>query len=130
MFYIQHKAEESLEDYLETIMLLTGKKADTHAIDIARELGFSKPSVSVALKNMREKKLVTVSADGIVALTDEGRDIAEKVYERHMILTEWLESLGVPGDIAEKDACRIEHDMSEISFDALKKSILEKRKDS
>lgn len=130
MFYIKHKAEESLEDYLETIMLLTQKKTDTHAIDIARELGFSKPSVSVALKNMREKKLVTVSKEGVVALTDEGRGIAEKVYERHMILTEWLESLGVPKETAEKDACRIEHDMSEISFNALKKSILEKRIDS
>ncbi len=123
MTYIKHKAEESLEDYLETIMLLGNKNSNLHAIDIAREFNYSKPSVSIALKNMREKGLVVVSDEGIVSLTDEGLKIAKRVYERHELLTKWLVSIGVPADTAEEDACKMEHDMSETSFNAIKKHI-------
>lgn len=125
MAYIKHKAEESLEDYLETIMLLGQKKAELHAIDIARELDFSKPSVSVALKNMKEKGLVEVDAAGVVSLTDSGMKLAKKVYERHELLTNWLIYLGVSKEVADQDACKMEHDISEESFEAIKKCILE-----
>lgn len=125
MAYINHKAEESLEDYLETIMILSKENRNLHAIDIARHLDYSKPSVSIALKNMKVKGLVEVSEDGIVSLTEEGEKWAVKVYERHKLLTEWLEYLGVPHDIANDDACKMEHDITEQSFEAIKKCILQ-----
>ena len=90
MSYIQHKAEESLEDYLETILILSRRLSVVRSIDVATELNFSKPSVSVAMKNLKNRGYITVSPEGYLHLTDEGRKIAESVYERHTLLTDWL----------------------------------------
>lgn len=124
MSYQKHKSEESVEDYLETILILNGKLANVRSIDIANELNYSKPSVSVAMKNLRQRNYITVSEDGYIRLTDEGQKLAETVYERHSILSEWLIRLGVTPDIAIADACKMEHDISAESFDAIKKYLL------
>lgn len=126
MSYIKHKANESLEDYLETILSLQKKSGQVRSIDIAAEMGFSKPSVSVAMKNLREKEYVTVDEKGNISLTDAGRERAERVLERHTILSNWLISLGVSEEVAREDACRVEHDLSEESFDAIKKNLQSK----
>lgn len=126
MSYIKHKADESLEDYLETILSLQKKGGQVRSIDIAAEMGFSKPSVSVAMKNLREKEYVTVDEKGNISLTDAGRERAERVLERHTILSNWLISLGVTEEVACEDACRVEHDLSEESFDAIKKNLQSK----
>ena len=117
------KSNESSEDYLETILLLSRKLPVVRSVDIANELRFKKSSVSVAMKKLRETGKITVSDAGYIFLTDEGREQAEKVYERHMVFTEFLSSLGVDPDVAEKDACRIEHIISEESFQAFKRHI-------
>ena len=117
------KIQESAENYLETILVLSLDKPYVRSIDIANELGFSKPSVSVAMKNLRQKNQITVTDSGFIYLTDSGKEIAEMIYERHRILSELLISLGVPEDIATQDACRIEHVISAESFDAVKKAI-------
>lgn len=121
MSYQKHKSEESVEDYLETILILSGHLANVRSIDIANSLNYSKPSVSVAMKNLRQKNYITVSEDGFIRLTDTGRSLAEAVYERHSLLSEWLIHLGVNPDTAVADACRMEHDMSPESFEAIKK---------
>lgn len=113
------KIRESAENYLETILVLQQRNGSVRSIDIAAELEFSKPSVSVAMKNLREKGCITVDGDGIISLTPEGRRIAEGVYERHILFTQWLISLGVDPEIAAEDACRIEHVISEESFRAI-----------
>jgi Mn-dependent DtxR family transcriptional regulator len=92
-------------------------------VDIADELGFKKSSVSVAMKNLREKEQITVTREGYIYLTDSGREIAEMIYERHELLTDWLVRLGVDKETAAQDACRIEHVISKESFDAIKKHI-------
>ena len=125
MTYIQHKSEESIEDYLETILMLGEIRPVVRSIDIANELHYSKPSVSVAMKNLRAKDYITVSEEGYISLTKEGKKIAEKVYERHKVLSEWLINLGVEKVTAVTDACRMEHDMSPESFFAMKKFIEE-----
>ena len=102
------KIHESAENYLETILMIKNKKGAVRSIDIANELEFSKPSVSVAMKNLRENGFIDVDTNGYITLLDKGRVIAEKMYERHTTLSEWLISLGVPEDIAVDDACRIE----------------------
>ncbi len=112
---------ESAENYLETILILSKKLPVVRSVDIANELGFTKPSVSVAMKNLRQKNQITVTDSGFIYLTDSGKEIAEMIYERHRILSELLISLGVPEDIATQDACRIEHVISAESFDAVKK---------
>lgn len=112
---------ESKEDYLETILILSNRKNDVRSIDIADELKFSKPSVSIAMKNLREEGCITVDKNGYITLTKKGREIAERVYERHLVFTEWLTSIGVPPEIACEDACHIEHDVSVESFEAIKK---------
>ena len=111
---------ESKENYLETILVLHNRSAEVRSVDIAAEMGFSKPSVSVAMKNLRSDGCVNVDANGYITLTDKGREIAERVYERHLLFTGWLISLGVPENIAAEDACRIEHDLSAESFAAIK----------
>lgn len=121
MSYQKHKSEESVEDYLETILILSRQLANVRSIDIANTLNYSKPSVSVAMKNLRQKNYITVSRDGFIRLTDTGRSLAEDVYERHSLLSEWLIRLGVNPDTAVADACRMEHDMSPESFEAIKK---------
>ena len=125
MSYIQHKSEESLEDYLETILMLSLWNPVVRSIDIANELGYSKPSVSVAMKNLRQKGLIVVSPEGYITLTDAGKEIAASTYERHKILSRWLISLGIDRDVAIEDACRMEHDISPESFAAMK-SFIEK----
>ena len=117
------KSNESLENYLETILMLGKKLPVVRAVDIANELGFKKSSVSIAMKNLREKKYITVMEQGYTFLTDEGKEIAEMIYERHEFLTKWLTSLGVDGAVAAEDACRIEHVISKESFEAIKKAI-------
>lgn len=126
MGYIQHKAEESMEDYLETILLLKQKNGKVRSIDIVSEMGYTKASVSVAMKGLREKNLITMDEVGYITLTDSGLALAEKVLERHTLLTDWLIRLGVSEAVAKEDACRIEHDISEETFDILKKHCLTK----
>lgn len=115
------KITESQENYLETILILSSKMPMVRSVDIANELNFKKPSISVAMKNLRELRLITVTPEGFIHLTASGREIAETIYERHQVLTELLTRLGVPADIAEEDACRIEHVISQTSFEAIKK---------
>lgn len=124
MSYIQHKAEESLEDYLETILILNKRLSAVRSIDVATEMNYSKPSVSVAVKNLKSRGYITVSEDGYLHLTDEGQKIAESVYERHTLLTDWLVHLGVDPQTAASDACKMEHDITQESYEAMKKCIL------
>ena len=124
MSYIRHKAEESLEDYLETILILSRRLPTVRSIDVASELNFSKPSVSVAVKNLKNRGYILVSEDGYLHLTDEGQKIAENVYERHTLLADWLIYLGVDPQIAANDACKREHDITPESYEAMKKCIL------
>lgn len=117
---------ESAENYLETILILSKIRPVVRSVDIAEELGFKKSSVSVAMKNLREKEHITVTKEGFIYLTPSGKEIAEMIYERHELLTSWLTQLGVDEKIAAEDACRIEHDLSKESFEAIKKYITEK----
>lgn len=111
---------ESAENYLETILILKKRMGQVRSIDIVNELSVSKPSVSVAMKNLRTNGYIEMDRDGYITLLDAGNAIAEKMYERHTFLTEWLTTLGVAPDTAAEDACRIEHVISEETFDALK----------
>ena len=122
MSYIRHRADESLEDYLETILMLQKKNGCVRSIDIANEMNFTKPSVSIAMKNLREKGYILMADNGFITLTEAGRQRAESVLERHTILSDWLISIGVREDIALEDACRVEHDLSKESFDAIKRA--------
>ena len=115
------KIQESAENYLETILMLKKEKGEVRSIDIANELEFSKPSVSIAMKNLRENGYIETSKDGYITLTDKGADIAERMYERHVMMTNWLVSIGVEPQTAASDACRIEHVLSEQSFEAIKR---------
>ena len=111
---------ESGEMYLETILVLASRMETVRAIDISEHMGFSKPSVSRALSRLREEGYVTVSEPGAIAFTEAGRAVAEKIYARHTLLTELLERIGVSAETAREDACRIEHDISDETFAALK----------
>lgn len=112
---------ESAENYLETILKLSQTLPVVRSVDIANELGYKKSSVSVAMKNLREKEHITVTDAGFIYLTESGKAIAEMIHERHELLTAWLTRLGVPADIASDDACKLEHVLSKESFDAIKK---------
>ena len=114
---------ESVEDYLETIIILSKKLPVVRSVDIATELGYKKSSISIAMKNLRGKEYITVTDAGYIFLTKTGKEIANMIYERHQVISDWLISLGVSEETALKDACRIEHDMSVETFDALKKHI-------
>ena len=114
---------ESAEDYLETILILSKRRPVVRSIDIAVEMNYSKPSISVAMKNLREKGLIEVSSAGFITITESGFRIAAKIYERHTVLSNWLISLGIPEEPAIKDACKMEHQMSEESFNAMKQFI-------
>ncbi len=116
------RIQESAENYLETILILENRNGSVRSIDVASELDFSKPSVSVAMKNLRQQECITVDGDGFILLTEKGRGIAESVYERHTLFTEWLIALGVNERTAAEDACRIEHVISEETFRAMKKA--------
>lgn len=111
---------ESQENYIETIHILSQKKPVVRAVDISNELGFKKPSVSIAMKSLKEQALITVTPEGYIYLTDTGLEIAKKIYERHLVLTDILIKLGVSESVAEEDACRIEHVISEDTFKAIK----------
>ncbi len=115
---------ESAENYLETILILSKSHPVVRAVDIATELDFKKSSVSVAMKNLRERNHITVTKEGYIYLTESGREIAEMIYERHELLSSWLERLGVDKKVAVEDACRIEHVISKESFEAIKKVIV------
>lgn len=114
------KVNESAENYLETILMLSKKLPVVRSVDIANELGFKKSSVSIAMKNLRDKKHITVSDTGFITLTDSGRQIAEMIFERHELISSWLISLGVDKETALEDACKIEHVISQESFEAIK----------
>ena len=123
MSYIKHRADESLEDYLETILLLQKNIGQVRSIDIANEMNFTKPSVSIAMKNLREKGYITTADTGYITLTEDGRQRAEDVLERHTILAGLLMHIGVSKETAMADACKIEHDLSEESFEAIKRAL-------
>ena len=115
------KIQESAENYLETILVLHQRKGSVRSIDIANELEFSKPSVSVAMKNLRLNGFIEVDAAGCIQLLPEGRAIAEAVLEKHRMMTAFLIALGVSPEVAAEDACRIEHVLSNESFEAIKR---------
>ena len=118
------KSNESAENYLETILILSQKKPVVRSVDIADEMGFKKSSVSVAMKNLREKNMITVRPEGYIYLTESGKQVADMIYERHQFLSSWLMSLGVDEKTATEDACRIEHYISDTTFDAIKAHML------
>ena len=118
--YENMNVNESAENYLETILILSKRLSDVRSVDIANELGFKKSSVSIAMKNLREKKHIVVSDSGFITLTESGRNIAEMVYERHLFFSNWLMRLGVSEQTALEDACKIEHVLSKESFEAIK----------
>ncbi len=111
---------EAVENYLETILILSKLQPDVHAIDICSYLGYSRPTVSVILKKMKEQGLVCVDNDNHITLTARGKEVAEHVYERHNIISELLMKLGVSKETALEDACKLEHDLSDETFNALK----------
>ena len=117
------KELESTENYLETILVLSFKGKRVRSIDIVNKLEYSKPSVSVAMKNLRTKGYIAIDGDGFITLTGKGRKIAETMYERHVAISDWLISLGVDKKTAIHDACKMEHVMSEKSFSAIKTHI-------
>ena len=114
---------ESAENYLEAILALGESGSPVRSIDVAQHLNFSKPSVSRAMSLLREGGFVVMDANGFLTLTDDGLEIARRIYERHLLLTKWLVHLGVDEKVAAEDACRIEHDLSVESFDALREHI-------
>ena len=118
---------ESGEDYLEAILMIKERNGNVRSIDVAHELSFSKPSVSVAMKHLRENECIEVSSAGFITLTNKGMEIATSIYERHQVLSEWLISLGVDPEVAVRDACEMEHQISDESFQAMKKFIKSER---
>ncbi len=117
------KIQKSSEDYLEMILMLRENRGYARSIDIAAELGVTKPSVSYATKRLRENGYIMMDPDGLISLTDSGYEIARHMYDRHRMLTAFLTSLGVPEETAREDACKMEHDISEESFTAICKSV-------
>ena len=115
--------KESAENYLEAILMIKEEKGHVRSIDVANRLGFTKPSVSVAMKNFREEGYITSDSDGGIALTDKGKLIAERIYERHQIIAKALMALGVDEATAYEDSCKIEHDISDLSFEKIKEHI-------
>ena len=114
---------ESGEDYLEAILMIKERNGNVRSIDVAHELSISKPSVSVAMKNLKVNNYITVDENGYINLTETGQEIADKIYERHKFLTNWLTSIGVDPEVAAEDACKMEHAISSESFTAIKKFI-------
>lgn len=118
---------ESGEMYLETILILSQSQNEVHAVDIAGAMNISKASVSRALGRLKSEGCLIIDAAGRIAFTERGRNIAEKIYERHEILSKMLESLGVPAEIAAADACKIEHDISDETFEVIKEHYLKNK---
>lgn len=121
------KTQESRENYLEAILVIGEKQGQVRSVDVANFLGFSKPSVSVAVSNLKNALLVTVDGNGGLHLTDAGKALAEQVYERHRLLTEYLIELGVDEETAAEDACRMEHVISQVTFEKFKERIRERK---
>ena len=121
---------ESGEMYLETILVLGQRKNLVRAVDVATEMQLSKPSVSRALVKLKNDTCIIVDENGHIAFTEKGRAIAEKIYERHQVLTDILMAIGVDREIAAKDACKMEHDISDETFDAMKRHLKKRQKDS
>ena len=117
------RIQESGEMYLETILRLSQKSGHVRAIDVGEEMGYSKPSVSRAMSLLKEGGYIVIDRDGAITLTDSGREIAEKIYARHTLLTNFLISIGVDEETASEDACKMEHSISDTSFDAIKKLV-------
>ena len=117
------KRLESQEDYLERILQLSQKNEVVHSIDIAREMSFSKPSVSIAMSKLKDAQYIKINSKGEITLTPSGLEIAEKTLEKHLILTKLLISLGVKEEIAKVDACRIEHDLSDETWSIIKEHV-------
>lgn len=115
------RIHESAEDYLEQILLLEKENGSVRSIDIVHSLGYSKPSISRAVKNLRENGYIEVGNKGIITLTEKGRKIAQDIYERHELLCNCFQTLGVSKEVALRDACKVEHDLSEETFEAIKK---------
>ena len=111
---------ESAEDYLETILILHERNGQVRSIDIVNEMNFSKPSISIAMKKLRENGYIRMDVNGLITLTEEGRDIAERIYSRHKLLTKVLVAIGIDEKKAAAEACKIEHDISDQSFDRIK----------
>ncbi len=120
------KIQEAAENYLECILILGKEKGQVRSIDVAHRLEVSKPTVSVTMKHFREDGYIEVDSDGFLILTQKGREIAERIYERHVVLTELLVALGVDEKTAREDACRIEHDLSEVTFARIKEHLHQK----
>ncbi|MDO4393354.1 MAG: metal-dependent transcriptional regulator [Bacillota bacterium] len=120
------KILESAENYLESILILKKEKGNVRSIDVVNYLGFSKPSVSVAMKQLEANGFITRDKDGLINLTEEGKQIAENIYEKHALLTRHFISIGVSAETAREDACRIEHYISQETFDALKRHHMNK----
>ena len=121
--------QESGEMYLETILILSQRQRYVRSVDVADYMHFSKPSVSRAVSLLKQGEYLTVNSDGFLILTEAGREVAEKIYERHQVLTELLISIGVDDETAEDDACKIEHDISDATFLALKRYLRDHKKD-
>ena len=122
---MKEKYNESAENYLETILILSHKLPVVRSVDIANYMDFKKSSVSIAMKNLREKNHITMTDAGYIYLTESGMHIAEMIYERHQVITQIFEALGVDPDTSEKDACKIEHDLSIETFDAIRRHVQE-----
>lgn len=118
---------ESAEDYLEAILIIQNKKGIAHSVDIADHLHYSKASVSVAMKKLRENGYISMEKDGTLNLLPPGREIAERIYERHQVLTDYFVTIGVDEETAAADACKIEHDLSEVTFEKLKADIASRK---
>lgn len=120
MNVIRHKSEESMEDYLESILILSRTYNYIRSVDIANHMNYTKASVSVAMKNLRERGYIEVDPNGFITLSSAGTERALEILERHTVLSEWLIRIGVSPEIAQEDACRMEHDLSRESFEAIK----------
>ena len=123
------KIKESAENYLEMVLMLKNRNGRVRSIDVANELGVTKPSVSVAMKNFREEGYIVIDEDGGIQLTDKGLEIAERVFERHGVVAQALMLIGVDEETAYEDSCKIEHDISQQTFEKLKEFIEKKKKD-
>ncbi|GFI62041.1 transcriptional regulator MntR [Clostridiales bacterium] len=119
---------EAVENYLETILMLSYKQPDVHAVDICNHLGYSRPTLSVAIKQMKEDGLISVNGENHIFLTDSGREVAERIYERHNVIAKMLIDIGVQEETAYSDACKIEHDISNETFSCIKKHYMKFKK--
>ena len=117
------KIQKASEDYLEAMLMMKEKHGYIRSVDVAAQLGVTKPSVSYATKRLRENGYITMDHDGLITLTDSGLEIAERIYERHKLITALLIHLGVSPEVAREDACKIEHDLSTETFAAVRKSV-------